>query len=52
MDSSYYHDCVITAITYSPAQLSCDTWRDGAAGGGGRGRAITYNKFLFNISLF
>lgn len=30
--ASYNHDCV-TAITYSPAQLSCDTLRDGAAGG-------------------
>ena len=44
MDSSYNHDCVTTAITYSPAQLSCDILRDGAAGRGGRGgaRAIIY----------
>jgi len=32
--ASYNHDdCVTAIITYSPAQLSCDTLRDGAAGG-------------------
>jgi len=30
---SYNHDCATATITYSPAQLSCDTMRDGAAGG-------------------
>merc|ERR1712110_935621 len=30
---SYNHDCATATITYSPAQLSCDTRRDGAAGG-------------------